>query len=101
MVHVYLTYPFVLSWSLLEAMSIECAIVASSTPPVAEAISSRTHGILVDFFDTVELSGNIIMLLKDAVQRQSLGENARARIMDTFDLRRICLPSSVEWCLDF
>lgn len=100
-VHVYLTYPFVLSWSLLEAMSLECAIVGSNTPPVAEAISNKTEGMLVDFFDTTGLSENITELLKDATQRSNLGTNARARILDTFDLHRICLPNSVEWSVSF
>lgn len=48
-VHVYLTYPFVLSWSLLEAMSVGCAIVASNTQPVQEAIRHNETGLLVDF----------------------------------------------------
>src|SRR5690606_19827086 len=64
-VHVYLTYPFVLSWSLLEAMSAGCAVVASDTPPVKELIEAGTTGELVDFFDRDALVGTVEALLDD------------------------------------
>ena len=62
-VHVYLSYPFVLSWSLLEAMSAGCAIVASDTAPVREAVRQGQTGQLVDFFDPKQLSDEVVRLL--------------------------------------
>ncbi len=96
-VHVYLTYPFVLSWSLLEAMSIGCAIVASNTAPVREVIDDQREGLLVDFFDTHHLIEQVCNLLDNATLRQTLGTNARERARSTYDLQKHCLPSQLGW----
>ncbi|MBK5969453.1 MULTISPECIES: glycosyltransferase [Thiorhodovibrio] len=96
-VHVYLTYPFVLSWSLLEAMSLGCAIVASDTAPVTEAIQHNETGRLVDFFDTAGLVEAIDQLLEDPSSRQRLGHQARAFAQASYDLKRICLPRQLAW----
>lgn len=94
-VHVYLTYPFVLSWSLLEAMSIGCAIVASNTAPVREAIDDGEQGVLVDFFDVKALVVAIEHLLTDAELRQQLGSRASRRVRERYDLRRHSLPRQI------
>lgn len=96
-VHVYLTYPFVLSWSLLEAMSAGCAIVASNTKPVLEAISHDETGRLVDFFDVKGLADTVCTLLEDPVARARLGRNARAFAQRHYDLQSVCLPRQLDW----
>jgi glycosyltransferase involved in cell wall biosynthesis len=96
-VHVYLTYPFVLSWSLLEAMSIGCAIVASDTRPLQEAIIHDETGRLVDFFDRKALVEQVISLLDSPEERQRLGRNARQFAIEHYDLETICLPRQLEW----
>lgn len=96
-VHVYLTYPFVLSWSLLEAMSAGCAIVASDTQPLHEAIRHDETGRLVSFFDTAGLTREICALLDDPAARQRLGQNARAFAQANYDLETVCLPRQLAW----
>ena len=96
-VHVYLTYPFVLSWSLLEAMSAGCAIVASNTQPLHEAIHHNDTGRLVNFFDSAALTDEICALLNDPAARARLGENARAFAVANYDLKTACLPKQLEW----
>jgi glycosyltransferase involved in cell wall biosynthesis len=96
-VHVYLTYPFVLSWSLLEAMSLGCAIVASDTAPVREAIAHGRTGRLVDFFSVEQLANEVTAMLDDAALRLRLGSAARAFAREHYDLRTVCLPRQLEW----
>jgi glycosyltransferase involved in cell wall biosynthesis len=96
-VHVYLTYPFVLSWSLLEAMSAGCAIVASDTQPLREAIRHGETGVLVDFFDHDAIADRVCELLDSPQERARLGGNARAFAVANYDLRTICLPRQLMW----
>lgn len=96
-VHVYLTYPFVLSWSLLEAMSVGCAIVGSKTAPVEEVIEHGINGVLVDFFDKELLTQEIVKLLENPNLRKELGHAARNTILASYDLRSICLPQQLAW----
>jgi glycosyltransferase involved in cell wall biosynthesis len=95
-VHVYLTYPFVLSWSVLEAMSAGCAMVASDTAPLREVIRDGQTGRFVDFFDVRGLADAICALLDDPAERKRLGDNARAFARAHYDLA-VCLPQQVAW----
>ena len=96
-VHVYLTYPFVLSWSLLEAMSAGCAIVASATAPVIEAVRHGDTGRLVGFFDSPALAAEIGRLLGEPAERKALGGRARAFAEEYYNLKSGCLPKQLEW----
>ncbi|NJD08581.1 MAG: glycosyltransferase [Methylococcaceae bacterium] len=91
-VHVYLTYPFVLSWSLLEAMSAGCAVIGSRTPPVEEVLVDGANGLLVDFFSTEQLADAVDRVLDHPDRLQHLREAARRTAVDHYDLQSVCLP---------
>jgi len=90
-VHIYLTYPFVLSWSCLEAMSCGCLIVGSRTPPVQEVIRDGHNGLLVDFFSGEEVADRVDQVLDHPDRMQRLRDAARQTV-----IQRYALPS----CLD-
>jgi len=92
-VHVYLTYPFVLSWSLLEALSAGCLVIGSRTPPVQEVIVDGRNGYLTDFFDVDGLADRIVEMLQSVDQQSDLRAAARATVIANYDLRRVCLPA--------
>jgi glycosyltransferase involved in cell wall biosynthesis len=75
--HVYLSYPFVLSWSLLEAMAVGCLVVGSATAPVREVIQDGLNGRLVDFFDVPALARTVLGALGAPGLQQPLREQAR------------------------
>jgi len=95
-VHVYLTYPFVLSWSLIEALSAGCLVVASRTPPVQEVIADRQNGLLADFFSPGDIAARIDEALARPAQLQPLRDAARRTAVERFDLRRVCLPRQLR-----
>jgi glycosyltransferase involved in cell wall biosynthesis len=94
-VHVYLTRPFVLSWSMLEAMSCGCTIVASDTPPVREVIRDGQNGLLVDFFAPQKLAERIEEALDDKERCAIFGANARESIKNNYDAERL-LPLHIQ-----
>ena len=93
--HVYLTYPFVLSWSLLEAMATECEIVASDTAPVREVIEDRLNGVLVPFHDPSALAEAVADTLAHRGEAPGHGPAARATIVERFD-KRTCVRRTLQ-----
>jgi glycosyltransferase involved in cell wall biosynthesis len=92
-VHVYLTYPFVLSWSLLEAMAAGALVIGSRTPPVQEVIRDDENGLLADFFSAAELASKVDFALSKQGELKHLRDNARQTVVQRYDLKRICLPT--------
>ena len=90
--HAYLTYPFVLSWSMLEAMSAGALIIGSNTPPVAEVIAHGRNGMLVDFFDVEGWSNAIIDALARPEHYMGLRAAARQTAIERYDQQSICVP---------
>jgi glycosyltransferase involved in cell wall biosynthesis len=96
-VYTYLTYPFVLSWSLMEAMSTGCLIVASKTAPVQEVIEHGRNGLLVDFFDPQALAATVADALERRASLQHLRDAARQTIVERYDMQRHCMPALLRF----
>lgn len=91
--HVYLTYPFVMSWSLLEAMACGCLVVGSNTAPVRDAIIAGQNGVLVDFFDRDALAQALIEACRAPRSFDGFRQEARATVEARYDRERVCLPA--------
>lgn len=96
-VHVYLTYPFVLSWSMLEAMAAGCAVVASRTQPVEEVIRDNENGLLVDFHSPTQIADRVIDVLQAGPDGYAdLKRNSRRTVVEHYDLKTVCLPAQLK-----
>ncbi len=94
--HAYLTYPFVLSWSMIEAMSAGAHVIGSATAPVQEVITHGVNGTLVDFFDIPAWSQTLIEALAHPRQFQTLRQAARQTALDRYDQRDL-LPKMIAF----
>lgn len=93
--HVYLTYPFVLSWSLMEAMSAGLPVVGSRTPPVEEVIVDEYNGLLVNFFSPSDLAESVETIISNPKQASELGHNARNTILQRYSINH-CVPRQLS-----
>ncbi|MBU2091935.1 MAG: glycosyltransferase family 4 protein [Alphaproteobacteria bacterium] len=93
--HVYLTYPFVLSWSMMEAMSAGCLVIGSATQPVQEVIEDGVNGLLVDFFSPTDIADKVDAVFAHPDRMAALRVKARETIIERYDLKRICLPAQL------
>ncbi len=89
--HVYLTIPFVLSWSMMEALAVGCVVIGSRTAPVEEIISSGENGLLVDFFSSDELADTVTRALENRHNLEPLRQAARETIRRNYSLA-VCMP---------
>jgi glycosyltransferase involved in cell wall biosynthesis len=94
-VHLYLTYPFVLSWSMLEAMAAGCVVVGSRTAPVEEVLSDGENGLLVDFFDRGQLVDTVATVCAERDAYTAMRRAARATVVNRYDLQTCCLPRQI------
>lgn len=99
-VHVYLTYPFVLSWSLLEAMALGCLVVASDVAPVQEVITNGENGFLVPFLDAGTLANKTTELLAKPGQFEAIRRRASAGIHARYHFEKNILPQFHELLAD-
>ncbi|MBN3957728.1 glycosyltransferase family 4 protein [Nostoc sp. NMS8] len=95
-VHVYLTRPFVLSWSMLEVMAAGCLLVASKTSPVLEVVQDNVNGLLVDFFSPDNIANRVEEALNNPQEMSAIRVNARETILKRYDLAKL-LPQHLQW----
>jgi glycosyltransferase involved in cell wall biosynthesis len=93
--HIYLTVPFVLSWSCLEAMSAGCLVLASDTAPVAEAIAEGANGLLCDFHSPADIADRAAAALAARAELAPLRKAARQTVLDRYEVSR-CLPAQMR-----
>lgn len=97
--HIYLTYPFVLSWSSMEAMACGCAMVGSATTPVEEVITHGENGLLVDFFSAEDVANQVFEVLDHPTRMQHIRDAARESMLQKYSLNKL-LPLHKQLVID-
>lgn len=94
--HLYLSQPFVLSWSMLEAMSMGATVIGSDLEPTREVIEHGKNGLLVDYFKPEALADQIIDVLANPDAYAHIGPNAREHVVKNYDFATLCLPEHLR-----
>ena len=94
--HLYLTVPFVLSWSLINAMACGCTVLGSDVPPVREVIEPGVTGLVEPLFDADQLADTALKILADPAAYKPLGKAARALIQEKYSLET-CVPKLKDY----
>jgi glycosyltransferase involved in cell wall biosynthesis len=89
--HIYLTVPFVLSWSLMDALACGATILASATAPVQEMVRHGENGLLADFFDIEGMAAIVEHVLDHPEVYAHFREAGVAMIRERYSLD-LCLP---------
>ena len=97
--HIYLTRPFVLSWSCIEAMSVGCLVVGSATPPVQEVIEDGVNGFLVDFHSPDAIARKTAEAVAAGASLDAMRQRARETVLDRYALSK-CLPRQIKLVKD-
>jgi glycosyltransferase involved in cell wall biosynthesis len=95
--HIYMTYPFVLSWSSIESMALECRMIASDTAPVREIIKDGVNGRLFPFFDQGALVERVRETLADKEKSAAMAREGRRIAVERYDYETVCLPQWREF----
>jgi len=98
--HIYLTVPYVLSWSMIQAMANGCVVLGSATPPVQEVIEDGVHGLLADFYDVDALADKAIRALRDPAGHRPLGDAARQRVLERYE-KSLCINQLVKFFQEY
>ncbi len=93
--HIYLTRPFVLSWSMIESLSTGCLVIGSDTAPVTEVIQDGENGLLVDFFAPKEVADRVDQVLDHPTRMAEIRLKARQTVLERYDLAKL-LPQHLH-----
>ena len=88
-VHVYLTYPYILSWSFMEALACGCMMISSRTAPVEEVVTGGENGLLVDFFTPMQIADRVDQVFAEPEAARRMREQARRTVLERYSFQKL------------